>query len=208
MLFGYLHHSMIDITQYPPNNYALKITKLCLWYLCNWHGNGVLTLLKFSLIPRFVLYQVQALFNQLIQLLRFRDVMCALYGYPYTRYSPRGCLCHSLLSTCYSQSSVWVYTQPCYSKIRVWLVQNHATFITPLVGHQSAHPANTRYWPIVVLMLCRRWRRRANISNRTTLGQWLCLLGTSYTAVTKIGPSFRTRPSTKAALGQYLLQPT
>ena len=44
-----------------------------------------------------------------------------------------------------------------------------------LLAFMNTYPAITRHWPNVVLMLCRRQRRRASI--RTTLGQCLCLLG-------------------------------
>ena len=45
----------------------------------------------------------------------------------------------------------------------------------PTVQQQSVHPSNTRYSPNVVLMLCRRQRRRFNI--RITLGQGFVLDG-------------------------------
>ena len=48
----------------------------------------------------------------------------------------------------------------------------------------NTHPAITRHWPNVVLMLCRRWRRQASI--RTTLGQCLVFAGLRSQLISKL----------------------
>ena len=53
-----------------------------------------------------------------------------------------------------------------------------------LLSFMNTHQAITRHWPNVVLMLCRRRRRRATI--RTTLGQCLVFAGLPSQLISKL----------------------